>query len=141
MEAQRLKGRTAIVTGAGSGIGKALATRLAQDGAAVVIADLRNFDVAAAEIARATSAKTLGLDGAKKVVAAIRDRPGVSYAELAAILGVSKDTAMRYAKGLPDLVDMAPAGPRGTVRLFLIDAPPQTDAVTGAAERPAVGTD
>jgi len=38
----RLKGKVAIVTGAGSGIGKALATRLAQDGAAVVIADVNS---------------------------------------------------------------------------------------------------
>ena len=57
----RLGGKVAIVTGAGSGIGKALATRLAKDGAAVVIADLSNHDVAAAEIAKATGAKTLGL--------------------------------------------------------------------------------
>ncbi len=57
----RLKGKAAIVTGAGSGIGKALAARLARDGASVVIADIRNFDVAAAEIAKATGAKTLGL--------------------------------------------------------------------------------
>src|SRR3989449_9435463 len=57
----RLGGKVAIVTGAGSGIGKALATRLAKDGAGVVIADLRNHDVAAAEIARVTGAKTLGL--------------------------------------------------------------------------------
>jgi len=57
----RLKGKVAIVTGAGAGIGKALATRLARDGAAVVIADLRNFDTAAAEIASASGARTLGL--------------------------------------------------------------------------------
>ena len=57
----RLKGKVAIVTGAGSGIGRALATRLAQDGASVVIADLAKFDVAAAEIAKATGARTLGL--------------------------------------------------------------------------------
>ena len=57
----RLSGRTAIVTGAASGIGRALATRLAQDGASVVIADLKGYDVAAAEIAKATGARTLGL--------------------------------------------------------------------------------
>ncbi|MDQ5847363.1 MAG: glucose 1-dehydrogenase [Pseudomonadota bacterium] len=57
----RLKGRVAIVTGGGSGIGKALAMRLAKDGAAVVIADLHKYDVAAAEIAKAAGARTLGL--------------------------------------------------------------------------------
>jgi len=56
----RLKGKVAIVTGAGSGIGKALATRLAADGASVVIADVRNFDVAAAQIAQ-TGAASLGV--------------------------------------------------------------------------------
>ena len=58
---KRLHGRRAIVTGAGSGIGKVLAKRLAEDGAAVVIADIRSYDTAAAEIAKATGARTLGL--------------------------------------------------------------------------------
>ena len=57
----KLKGKVAIVTGAGGGIGKALARRLAQDGAAVVIADLHNYDTAAADIAKATGTRTLGL--------------------------------------------------------------------------------
>jgi NAD(P)-dependent dehydrogenase (short-subunit alcohol dehydrogenase family) len=58
----RLEGKVAIVTGAGSGIGKTLAARLARDGAAVVVADIRNHDVAAAEIAQTTGARTLGLE-------------------------------------------------------------------------------
>ncbi len=57
---ERLDGKTAIVTGA-SGIGRALAARLAVDGASVVVADLRRFDEAAAEIARETGARTVGL--------------------------------------------------------------------------------
>ncbi|ACZ41190.1 short-chain dehydrogenase/reductase SDR [Thermobaculum terrenum ATCC BAA-798] len=49
----RLEGKRAIVTGAGSGIGKAIASRFAQEGARVVIADI---DLEAAEIV----AKELG---------------------------------------------------------------------------------
>ena len=43
----KLAGRTAIVTGGASGIGKAIAVRLAQDGARVVVADLQKSDVGA----------------------------------------------------------------------------------------------
>jgi NAD(P)-dependent dehydrogenase (short-subunit alcohol dehydrogenase family) len=58
---ERLKGRVAIVTGGAQGIGKAIAARLAKDGASVVIADLQKFDQAAAEIAKASDTRTLGL--------------------------------------------------------------------------------
>jgi NAD(P)-dependent dehydrogenase (short-subunit alcohol dehydrogenase family) len=56
----RLKGRTAIVTGSGQGIGKAMAARLGADGANVVIADIARFDVTAAELAK-QGAPALGL--------------------------------------------------------------------------------
>jgi NAD(P)-dependent dehydrogenase (short-subunit alcohol dehydrogenase family) len=59
---ERLKGKVAIVTGGATGIGRAIALRLAQDGAAVVIADLQKFDQAAAEIAQSSGTRTLGLE-------------------------------------------------------------------------------
>ncbi|HEY8060565.1 MAG TPA: SDR family NAD(P)-dependent oxidoreductase, partial [Acidimicrobiales bacterium] len=43
---QRFEGRTALVSGAGGGIGRATAERLAAEGATVVCADL---DLAAAQ--------------------------------------------------------------------------------------------
>lgn len=49
----KLSGRTAVVTGGAQGIGRALATRLAQDGASVVIADIHHAAEAAADLATA----------------------------------------------------------------------------------------
>src|SRR5260221_2027934 len=42
-------------------MGKTRARRMAKDGAAVVIADIRSYDTAAAEIAKTAGARTLGL--------------------------------------------------------------------------------
>jgi NAD(P)-dependent dehydrogenase (short-subunit alcohol dehydrogenase family) len=56
----KLANRCAIVTGAGQGIGNAIATRLATDGASVVVADIARYDVAAAQLAK-SGARALGL--------------------------------------------------------------------------------
>ena len=55
---QRLEGRTILVTGAGQGIGKAYALRLAQEGATVLMADIN-------ETAVSTAAGDLQADGLK----------------------------------------------------------------------------
>jgi len=57
----QLSGRVALVTGAASGMGRAIAIRLAEDGAKVAVVDI-------------------DLDGAKKVVQEIKQRKGVALA-------------------------------------------------------------
>src|SRR3954471_23303993 len=57
-----LKGKVAIVTGAASGLGKAIATRYAREGASVVIADLnkQQADTVAGDI-KAAGGRAFGL--------------------------------------------------------------------------------
>ena len=52
-ETNRLEGRSAIVTGAGQGIGRAIARRLGQEGGKVVVAE-RGEEVLAGEASRWT---------------------------------------------------------------------------------------
>ena len=53
--AGRLAGKIAVITGAGSGMGKAMAELFSSEGANVVLADIsgKQNDVAAAKIGRA----------------------------------------------------------------------------------------
>jgi len=53
----RLDGRVALVTGAASGIGKATARRLAEEGAAVLLTDVNEAGVAVAAALRETGAR------------------------------------------------------------------------------------
>ena len=49
----KLERKVALVTGAGNGIGKAIATALGREGARILVADLANAEAAAAELAAA----------------------------------------------------------------------------------------
>lgn len=75
----KLEGRVAIVTGAGQGIGRAIAEKLSQEGAGVVVADVN------ADTARATAADIGGFacpadvssqEQVSELVSAVRDRYG-----------------------------------------------------------------
>jgi len=59
----RLEGKTALITGAGRGIGKAIATRFVQDGAKIVISDILKDDLkkTAAELNALTADSTLAV--------------------------------------------------------------------------------
>jgi rhamnulose-1-phosphate aldolase/alcohol dehydrogenase len=77
---QPLATRIALVTGAASGIGRAIAVRLAAEGACVVIADLD------AEKARAAAAELGGTDVAVGVAVDVSDEAAVQAAIEAAVL-------------------------------------------------------
>ena len=59
----RLSGKTALITGAGSGLGQATARRFAQEGARVVVADIsrRRAETVAAEINKTNASSAIGL--------------------------------------------------------------------------------
>lgn len=72
---RRFEGRTALVTGSGHGIGRAIAIRLAAEGAAVVVADLD--DAAATRVAEEVSGLAVACD--------VTDRASVEAAVAAGV--------------------------------------------------------
>ncbi|SDH22488.1 bifunctional aldolase/short-chain dehydrogenase [Microbacterium sp. 77mftsu3.1] len=99
------QGRIAFVTGAASGIGKAIATRLAAEGACVVVADL---DL---EKAQAAAAELGGTDVAIGVAANVADAAGVQAAIDATVLAfggvdlVVNNAGLSLSKPLPETTE------------------------------------
>ena len=91
-----LTGKVAVVTGGGSGIGLAIASRLAADGAAVAVLDL-NGDAADAT---AASIKASGGDAIGLAVN-VTDRPGVETAIAAVLDQLGAPTILVNNAGLP----------------------------------------
>jgi hypothetical protein len=92
-------------------------------------------------------AKDIAMAGPKvpgeKVLAAVQANPGLTMAELATAIGVSKDTAARYVKALPTELETikgtARSGPGAAVRVHLIAASPQINAQARASMGAATG--
>jgi len=78
----RLSNKVAIVTGAGSGIGRASALLFAKEGAAVVAADVTDAVMETAEQIRAAGGKALGLKADAGDEAAVKNLIEVAQKEL-----------------------------------------------------------
>ncbi|WOH20518.1 SDR family oxidoreductase [Paenarthrobacter sp. GOM3] len=82
-----LTGRTAVITGAAQGLGKAIASRLAEAGADVLLADIdgKRAREAAAEIAARFPARSLGIDMDVTASESVRKAASFAAAELGGI--------------------------------------------------------
>src|SRR5688500_1289406 len=94
---ERLRGKRAIVTGAGSGIGRAIALRYAEEGARVVISDVD--EEAAARVAAEAGAETL-----------VRKTDVTDSSEVEALV----ETSVEEWGGLDVMVNNAGIGVAGT---------------------------
>ncbi|CAN5705677.1 hypothetical protein BH23CHL7_BH23CHL7_20840 [soil metagenome] len=75
----------------------------------------------------------------EKVVAIVEAQPGLTFAELAAVLGVSKPTATNYVRSTGELMT-SPDGPKGANRVWLTTKPPKTTKQEGFGGALAVPT-
>ncbi|WP_314325100.1 SDR family oxidoreductase [Paenarthrobacter ilicis] len=82
-----LTGRTAVITGAAQGLGKAIALRLAEAGADVLLADIdgEHARETAAEIAARFPVRSLGIDMDVTASKSVRKAASVAAAELGGI--------------------------------------------------------
>jgi len=93
----RFSGKTVIVTGAGSGIGKAVASRLAREGARVVAVDIAADRLAAVLPELGPEAVTVTADLSKPDdIAAIVAAAGEHIDCLANIAGINDDTSLLH---------------------------------------------
>lgn len=97
----RLRGKTAIVTGAGAGIGRAISILFAREGARVAVADI---DLSTAQATAAAIAEAGG--SARAMTADVRDAVSVEQ--------MVRDTVIAYG-GLDILVNNAGVGTDGDV--------------------------
>gem|GEM_PF-5394338 len=80
---------------------------------------------------------------AENVIAAVLAKPGMTYVELGAALGVSKDTASNYVKALGDRLDTvkgtARSGPGARVRVYAIAESPNIAEQARFGDPSAIG--
>ena len=109
---QRFSGQHAVVTGGGSGIGRAIALRLAGEGAHVTIVEAR------AEAGEATAAEIRGAGGAARVIAA---DVANTEAMRAAFASVEKLDVLANNAGIAHVGDVVTTSPEDLDRIYAVN--------------------